>query len=280
MNGCQPGFPVFPDLMPMKASGDQLQTPIYLKLNDQTPWPHGESVFHLLGRDGVFRCRNHAFFRSCVPAPSFPRELAPIVPSLQLSYPRLPQPLIETIVGFFDIIAERSGSEAAVLLVWNQATECIEPWVPPQSGTVMESWQGSPFPIDLQYEIPPLPPGYLLIGDVHSHVDGPAFASQTDRADEVHQPGLHLVVGRIRNEPPQFHCDVMVDGTRFQVRDLSLVLEGYGKRRRNAVPDGWLDCVSTKPWSNDAVRVQWNSSPSPAKSVLPECIATARELRP
>jgi len=264
----------------MKASGDQLHTPIYLKLDDQTPWPSDESVFHLLGQDGIFCCRNHPFFRSCVPAPAFPRELAPIAPSLQLSYPRLPRPLIETIVGFFDLVAERSGAEAAVLLVWDQSTQRIEPWVPQQTGTVMDSWQGSPFPIDLHYEIPSLTPGHLLIGDVHSHVDGPAFASHTDRADELHQAGLHLVVGRIRNEPPQFHCDVTVDGTRFQVRDLSLVLEGYRTRQREAVPGDWLEQVTAKPWSNDAAWIPWKGSSATTTPVTPECVATARKPQP
>lgn len=233
----------------MKCSGQQLFTPLYLKLNDAMPWPEQEKAFYLLSSEGLFLCRNTPFFRSCVPAREFPGELAAQRPFLQLAYPRIPRPLLEQVVGFFDLIGDRFGSEAAVLLAWNRTTETVEVVVPPQTGLVGMSWAGNPYPLELDYEVPPLPPHLVLLGDIHSHVDGSAYASFVDKADEVHQPGLHLVVGRILDEPPQFHCEATTDGCRFRVRDLSLVLEGYHQRRTNEVPADWLSKVTVEPWT-------------------------------
>lgn len=229
-------------------STPNLLTPIYLKTDETMEWPK-EKMFYMMSSTGLFLCRNHDFFSSCVPADRWPSELVEQLPFLKFDYPRLPQRMLERIVGFFDIMGERY-SEAAVLLTWNCTTEQLELLVPEQTGTVGGLYYGKPYPMDLYYEIPPLPPHVLLIGDIHSHVDGPAYASWTDKADEAYRPGLHLVVGRIFDEPPDFYCAVVADGTRFRVKDLALVLEGYSLRRRDEVPPGWLDKVKVEPWSS------------------------------
>jgi len=234
----------------MKCSGTHLFTPVYLKLNEAMPWPEEEKAFYLLGHNGIFFCRNTPFFRSCVPVNRFPSELAGQEPFLKLSYPRLPRRLLEQIVGFFDLINARHGAEAGVLLAWNRQDESIEVIVPEQVGYIGTTWRGDPYPIDLKYEVPVLPPHLFLLGSVHSHCDGAAYASYTDQSDEVHRPGLHIVVGRILDEPPQFHCEAIADGYRFPVRDLGLVVEGYHSRRVSEVPADWLDKLKVKSWYN------------------------------
>jgi proteasome lid subunit RPN8/RPN11 len=219
--------------------------PIYLKLDDAADWPP-DKTFYVLSRDGLFLCRNHEFFSSCVRADRWPGELAGQQPFLKMSYPRLSRRMIEQVVGFFDIIASYYDSEAAVLLLWNRDTRQVELVVPKQTGTVGTSYYGSRYPLDLAYEIPPLPKHQMLIGDIHSHVDGPAYASWTDKADESYRPGLHLVVGRIQQEPPEFYCAVTADGGRFEVKDLALVMESYQERRRSEVPEEWIDQVSVE----------------------------------
>src|SRR5512138_2296028 len=47
----------------MAALGNHLLTPVYLKLDDVTPWPQ-DRVFYLLSHDGLMLCRNDAFFSS------------------------------------------------------------------------------------------------------------------------------------------------------------------------------------------------------------------------
>lgn len=57
-------------------------------------------------------------------------------PFLQLNFPRIPQPLLELVVGFFDIIARRHQAEAAALVLWSQETRAVELLVPPQVAVV------------------------------------------------------------------------------------------------------------------------------------------------
>lgn len=236
----------------MNSPNDRLHTPIFVKSGDEMPLPEESPVFHLITRDGLFRCRNHPFFRSSVRVDEFPSELAAHRPYLKLRYPKLPRKLLEQIVGFFSIVGRRHGSEAAVLLAWDRTAEEIVPIVPEQTGIVGRGWHGDPFPMELLYEIPPLPPQWTLIGDLHSHVDGPAYASTQDKSDEEYRPGLHLVVGRLRFEPPEFHCEVTVDGARFTVPDLGMVSAGYDRRREREVPVEWLDKLTVKSWSTSA----------------------------
>ena len=90
----------------------------------------------------------------------------------------------------------------------------------------------------------------MLIGDIHSHVDMSAYASAMDKDDELHRPGLHIVVGRLNLEPPDLHIEVTVDGTRFQVADPKMVLAGYHHRRLHEVPQEWIDKVNVKSYDS------------------------------
>jgi hypothetical protein len=221
-----------------------LTTPIYLKTRDDMPWPE-EEVFYLLANNGLFLCRNHPFFQSSVPARRCPSELAEHAPTLHLRYPKLPRWLLEVTVGFFARVAHLHNAEAAVLLAWDNTANRPRLLVPEQTATVGTGWRGDTYPIGVHYETPAeLPPGWTLIGDIHSHVEESAYASATDRHDETHRPGLHIVVGRISREPPDVHVEAVVDGTRFHV-DPSFVLDTY-RRRKGRVPPAWLQKVKIK----------------------------------
>jgi len=104
----------------------KLLTPILLKTTQELSWPENESVFHLLTANGLFLCRNHPFFASSVPVSEWPQELAEHAPFLQLRYPRLPRRLLEQLVGFFAILGETFGAEAAALLAWDPEQRRVE----------------------------------------------------------------------------------------------------------------------------------------------------------
>jgi len=233
----------------MNATNDKLLTPIYLKLTSEMPWPEHEKVFHLLSRDGLFICRNHPFFRSSAPTHVGPAELAPHEPSLRLSYPRVPQRLFEKIIGFFARIGMKYGAEAAVLLAWNRDTNALEVIVPEQTSIVSSNWTVRPYPIEVHYEIPPLPPHLMLVGDLHSHGCEDPYFSTMDKQDDLHRPGLHVVVGNVDRELPLWLLEVVVEGTRFKVNDASLVIEGFERRRMHEVPLEWEQKVKITNWS-------------------------------
>jgi proteasome lid subunit RPN8/RPN11 len=226
----------------MRYPDDRLITPLYLKLDDELETPEDERVFYVLSRSGLFLHRNHPFFTSCVRAPTCPSELAAHQEKLELRYPKMPQSQIERIIGFFSRIAELYRAEAAVLLLWDRQEGRLRTHVPRQQARVTEGWGGHLYPFDVKYDMPGhLAPHLSVVGTVHSHVDGAAYASATDCRDEQQMTGLHVVVGHIFGEPPQFHCEFVVDGTRFPVR-LSDVVERY-ERRREQVPRKWIDRV-------------------------------------
>lgn len=226
----------------MKYLDDRLTTPVYVKLDGDPALPANERAFYVLSRSGLFLQRNHPFFKSCVRARTCPSELAEHRETLELTYPRIPRTQIELIVGFFARIAKLFRAEAVVLLVWDRERRRIDIHVPRQEARVSEGWSGHLYPLDLKYEMPAdLPANLSVVGTVHSHVDGAAYASAVDRWDEKHMTGLHVVLGRIFEEPPEFHCEFVVDGARFPVA-LAEVVEPY-ESRRDDVPRCWVDRV-------------------------------------
>ena len=232
----------------MKHSTATLVTPIYFKTGPEMAWPENESVFYVLSRDGLFLCRNHPFFRSSVSAPAWPSELCSHDELLALSHPKVPRRLFELVVCFFDRIAELHGAEAAVLVLFEKSSKRVKLLIPEQVATVDITRSGHRYPIGIHYETAPTSAGdAVVIGDIHSHVDGAAYASATDQRDEAYRPGLHVVIGRINREPPEVHCEFVVDGARFRVEE-NQVIEGY-VRRRLGIPRSWIDRVRLKKYA-------------------------------
>jgi PRTRC genetic system protein A len=218
-----------------------METPIYLKESEEMvpsspEWPQ-DRLFYLVTSEGLMKCRTTEFFRSCVKSNSNLSELEAQKPFVKLRYPKVPQEMLETVAGFFSAVQKKYDSEAYVCLLWNKNEKKYEIVCPPQ-----EISGGH-----VSYDLPPQPPHMLLVGDIHSHVNMAAFASGTDENDETQRPGVHIVLGRISQEPPEFHIEVVVDGTRFGVKE-EMMLEGYEKRRE--FPPEWMDQLKKKTWGN------------------------------
>jgi PRTRC genetic system protein A len=232
----------------MKMINDNmpLATPIYVKLEGFV-WPN-DKMFFLLAQEGIFKCRNHPFFKSAVKMKDGIKELESQKSELTLSYPTLPKVLVERVVGFFRLIAEKQNSEAAAIWVWNKQTEQVELIIPDQVANNSGKSASAPhgWPMDVKYTIPLLQPHQLLIGDIHCHVDGGAYASGMDNDDEIHRPGIHIVVGHIADKKPEFFCEAVADGERFSVHDLAAVWEGFDQADTKSVPPEWLDKVKVE----------------------------------
>lgn len=236
--------------------------PVYLKTTPDMPRPD-DSEFYWLTRTGAFFCRNHPFFASDVPSRRPVRALADHEPGVVVRYPLVKASMLETIVGFFARVYEMHRSEAVVLLVWDSGDLRYRLFVPHQEATVWRTYSGWRSPQDVSYRVPVLPPGQLLVGDIHSHGNMAAFTSHQDAMDEKYRDGIHAVVGRIEDEPPDLHVELAVDGHRFRLEP-GQIFAGY-ERRRRYVPQQWLDRVKVSthgsmdlfeawPWSNDRER--------------------------
>jgi len=212
-------------------------TPVLVKREGTDP-KSDEKLYYILTSDGLFINRNNEYFTSSVLAKVGPGELCEHKPSLRLKLPKLKVDKLSQVIGFFDWAADPLG-EVAVLLLHNTKTGEVELLVPDQDCS-----QGS-----VEYTVPTnLPPHLRLIGDIHSHVHFSAFASYTDTHDEEHRPGLHLVIGHVDREPPDFHCEFVVDGFRFKVEDLDMVIDGdYMGRTKH--PEEWRTHCKKKVYS-------------------------------
>ena len=255
-----------------------LLTPIYVKSDSSGDFPaYDDPVYYVLARDGLFIGRNTANgaarFQSIVPAPRPPAELAAQSPGLVLDYPKLSAGQVARIVGFFGRIALDHRAEALVLLALDDSGEHLDLIVPPQIATVGRTWGGATYAIDVKYTLMPADgPLPTIIGDVHSHVYQSAYASNVDRNDEQHAPGLHLVIGHVHREPPSFHADFVADGTRFRIEPEEVLdLAGYRNRDRDT-PPAWIEQVEIvtvgpawadghrpdhSPTARDAARGRW-----------------------
>lgn len=215
--------------------------PIYIKTSSEECWPE-DSFFYILGSNGLFLCRNQEFFSSSIPMEGGPSVLQEQEAFLKILYPQLPRRLLEIAVGFFTVIYGIYGAEAAMLLIWNKTRRRYKLLVPEQRSIVFENLEGRIFPLSVHYELPnDIQADEYVIGDIHSHCNASAFSSLTDQNDEKHRTGLHIVVGRIKKEPPEFHIEAVIDGVRFNVKP-EIILEGY-KRRRKGIREEWVKKV-------------------------------------
>jgi len=217
--------------------------PLYLKTDAQMARPT-DPEFYWITRDGAFLCRNHPFFQSDVPTRRPVKALAAHEPRCVVRYPKVKASTLEFIVGFFGRVYQLHRSESVVLLLWDLEAQRYKVHVPEQQAGVWESYSGVRSPDDVRYTVPMLPPRHLLVGDVHCHGNMAAFASSTDRADERYRDGVHVIVGHVESEPPEFHLELAIDGSRFGL-EMGQVFEGY-ERRRRFVPRKWLDQVRVK----------------------------------
>lgn len=233
-------------------------TPVLIKDSDDFAWPEQHPVFYLLSRDGLFLCRNHPFFRSCVWVGHGPGELASQEPTLVPRYPKIPQDLLEQVVGFFSLVTERHGSEAAAFFAWDWTEQQVHVVVPEQEATVSRGWYGQVNPVGVTYQVPTdLPADWTVFADIHSHCHHAAYASSTDREDEHQFPGIHMVVGRIDREPPDFHVEIVSDGHRF-ASSLGAVSGGF-RCRNEDVPAEWLEKLKVSDWTWKPPQSDWSS---------------------
>ena len=220
----------------------QSLTPIHIKW-ENGPFNPKETISYVLARNGLFLIRNHAFFQSSVlirDPSQFPVDLADQDSFFQMNFPNIPKILMELIVGYFDKIWKKHSSEAMVLIGFDRVRNEVVPIIPDQIGIVLVNALGKCLPIGLDYVVPAaLPESIVLFADIHCHGSGLAYSSSTDNRDN--RTGLHIVVGRIDREPPDFFCQACVDRHRFVIPQRDIIFD-YCQRRLD-VPEEWLNKV-------------------------------------
>lgn len=202
---------------------------VYLQRDAEAPLPD-DRIAYLLGRNGAFVTHRNAVYTAAVPVAEVPK-LAAVKTRAQYHLPPMPPCETARILAFFRAADERWGSEAALLITYNRATEQFVLLAPPQDVSGGHC----------RYAIPrvrELPRGHLRVGTIHSHSSGSAYHSDTDVHDEEHMDGVHLTVGRVDCIAVEVVASLVVGGRRFTL-DPTRVLGG-------------LQCVGEVPDPTDA----------------------------
>jgi len=148
--------------------------------------------------------------------------------------PKVPADQMARVVGFFRAVHRLHRTEAAVLLVWRDGV--FDLVVPPQKVTSVS--------VAFDVRDGDVPPGWRVVGSMHSHGAYGAYASTTDEDDEAELDGLHVVVGDLDRRRIAYAAAVVVDGVRFALKASQL----FERPRRFVEPPAdWLARVKVAP---------------------------------
>lgn len=203
-------------------------------------------LYYEVAANGVFQVKEAPTHRVVTRAVHPIPGLHPSEERLELRCPRLPAALLEDVLALFREVNERWGGEAIVILFHRAETGEYRVGVPTQRipcyRDSLGRWRTW---LELDYDDTPRPEGFLRFGTIHSHADQPAYASQTDCADEHFQEGLHVVFGNVDRREPSRAASFVASGTRFPL-DPDRVLEPCAMPARRA-RRAWLTQVSLAP---------------------------------
>lgn len=187
--------------------------PLVLKTGDFVA--PGQPAYYLVAANGAYLVKNTRLFSSVTESKVI-AGLEPESPSLRLAFGKVPRQLLEKIYGFFQFVYDRVDGEAIVFLYYCPERAEFHVEAPPQWVTRYrcdEEWRtrGS-----LEYRAIPRPPGFLKLGDAHSHGDSSAFFSRIDDRDDG-EDGLRIVIGRLDRAWPDVCVSFVANGTRFEL---------------------------------------------------------------
>jgi hypothetical protein len=168
-----------------------------------------------LGKGGIYRQERNDFYEATTlvrPVGEFPSYQ----PTVNLFIPRIPYAKLEEIVDQMRYVAVHRHAELMIAMYYSHNEQQYLFVIPEQTPAAFGSrLRTGP--------LPPSPPGYNMIGDIHSHMDFPAGHSPTDDADEEDIGGIHITIGDLVTRPfPTISCSVVMEGHRvfFDPRDL------------------------------------------------------------
>ena len=196
--------------------------PLYLKTADLGE--PGDSTYYLLAANGVFMVKKAGVFVSVTEAKTV-TGLQKQLPSLALSFPKLPRNLIERIYGFFHFVYKRLDGEAVVFIYYSPERGEFHVDAPPQKLTRYRTHRGWRTEGNVEYRSIPRPKGFLKLGDAHSHGDSQAFFSSVDDRDDG-EDGLRVVMGNLDRPEPDVRVSFIANGTRFRL-EVTDVLEDF-----------------------------------------------------
>jgi len=177
---------------------------------------------------------------------------------------KLPVHIIEQAHDFFRQVWHKQKTESSVYILQHPVTNDYKMYVPEQYVTKV-SVNHKMEPGEIQH-------GYRAIGTIHSHCDFGAFHSGTDDHDMKKMPGLHITIGHVDQDVPEFAFALSVNGVRFDIKREDIIDEEVkvDKNGYNTCPEWVLRFVHTgvAPWGNTGKTTTYKP-PTAYKSFTP-----------
>lgn len=196
-----------------------------------------------------------------VPAKKGPETLGEIKASFQLNDTALPQWLIMKAHDLFKKVWDKQKTEAMVYIVHHPVENRFNLWVPEQYVTGAS----------VNYRLQPgqIKGGWQAVGTIHSHCNFGAFHSGTDQHDMDGMPGLHITIGHVDRDWPDFAIALSANGESFDVDSIETIMDREQPKDHKGyddAPDWWLDLIKTgtAPWRGSVVK--FNKGPAPKTS--------------
>ncbi len=207
----------------------------------------GYTCYYLYTASGLFLVKNMELYRACIQVENGPAWLAKHDEghSISLNIPKLPTLLIERVVGFFKVVYQHYQSEAIVHIYYSKKERVFKIIVPPQYIEVF--WGNGRYftPMGVEYKNVPSPPGYVRIGNIHSHAEQIAHYSHTDFLDSRFDDSLNIVIGNLdRNlekQKPSFYACMMLNGEKITIEE-DEIIHNY-RKPFFPVPKKWFDKI-------------------------------------
>jgi hypothetical protein len=211
-----------------------------------------DPLYYLLAANGIFLVKNTSLFSSVTTARTV-AGLEDQTEALQLRFPPVPRGAMELIWGFFREVYERWEAEAVVFLYYVPELKKYRLGVPAQR--IFRYKRGGIWRTEgrVVYDNMARPNGHILLGDVHSHCDLPAFFSYTDDADDK-ADGLRIILGRVDRSQPDVKASFVASGRRFKV-ETERACERFGVPQ--VPPRGWLKQITCLYEQEDYERGRW-----------------------
>lgn len=177
------------------------------------PQPTGPFAY-LVTRSGPMIMHTNPYFEAVVPATKIPM-LAEVRPMAVSRLPAIPAAQVAQCIAFFREVYHLYKGEAMLIIAYRDDTQAYAFVAPEQ---IVSSSK-------IDYDLPQVPEGYVIVGTVHSHGSGRAFYSPTDDHDDNTLDGIHLTIGCLDRPAVEIAASLVVGGSRFEI-DPTVCLAG------------------------------------------------------
>ncbi len=176
-------------------------------------WKEDKSPYKLHEEIKLFKVTKSMAFRSVTPADPKSLKLEKIDNTVTFTLPRLPWELLSKCDQFFRRVHEEIGTEATVMLTYDNAFRQSEDpgqgWgvlIPKQENTAVNcKYDPSSVVANISNETT------SIVGTIHSHPEMSAYASGTDHADQSEEDGIHITFGWKKGGPTEYHIELAID---------------------------------------------------------------------